>query len=225
MKLEQFVQVDLESDPICSSAGCDQYKHPDPPAEPPRDYFVPNFGPEPDMVSTMANEAVASKLVKHNWKFKTAESWEKYRNKAKDTNYNFAPELDGDVKTSLNNQQEAEKLLGNWEMVQTESDPVCSSAGCVQYKHAAPPAGHPMNYPVPDFGADPDIQNTLANEKLASGMINHKWNMGSVKHFEEYRNKALDTNYNFAPNLDSDVVHTLKHADDAEDSTGKKWGA
>lgn len=82
-----------------------------------------------------------------------------------------------------------------------------------------------MNYPVPDFGADPDIQNTLANEKLASGMINHKWNMGSVKHFEEYRNKALDTNYNFAPDLDHDVKTTLKHADDAEDTTGKKWGA
>ena len=69
------------------------------------------------MVATMQHEAIASKIVNHQWKFKTAESWEKYRNKAKDTDYNFAPELDGDMKTSINNANEAEKLLGAWEMV------------------------------------------------------------------------------------------------------------
>jgi hypothetical protein len=26
---QQFVQLEVESDPICSSAGCGQYKHPD----------------------------------------------------------------------------------------------------------------------------------------------------------------------------------------------------
>ena len=82
-----------------------------------------------------------------------------------------------------------------------------------------------MDYPVPSYGEDPDIAMTLSNEALASKMINHKWGMGTHKHFEEYRNKALDTNYNFAPVLDSDVQHTLKHAGDAEVSTGNTWGA
>ena len=52
------------------------------------------------MTHTLENEALASKLVKHEWKFKTDESWEKYRNKAKDVDYNFAPELSDDMKTS-----------------------------------------------------------------------------------------------------------------------------
>ena len=54
-KLYSLMQ--LESDPICSSAGCDQYKHPEAPEDPPRDYFVPNFGHDPDMVSTLDHEA------------------------------------------------------------------------------------------------------------------------------------------------------------------------
>jgi len=111
------------------------------------------------MVQTMAHEKLASKLVKHDWKFKTAESWEKYRNKAKDTNYDFAPELEGDMKVSLENAHEAEHLLGKWDMLQLDSnsDPCWTSIGCNQYMHAAAPAGHPMDYKVNDFGEDPDM--------------------------------------------------------------------
>ena len=44
----------LESDPICSSGGCTQYNHPkkSESALIPRDYFVPNFGKDTDMVGT-----------------------------------------------------------------------------------------------------------------------------------------------------------------------------
>ena len=35
---------ELESDPICSSAGCTQYLHPKGPDDHPMDYFVPDFG-------------------------------------------------------------------------------------------------------------------------------------------------------------------------------------
>ena len=44
--------------------------------------------------------------------------------------YNFAPELEGDMKVSLENAHEAEHLLGTWDMLQLESDPICNSAGC-----------------------------------------------------------------------------------------------
>ena len=56
-------------------------------------------------------------------------------------------------------------------------------------------------------------------------MVGAKWDMGSVRHFEEYRNKALDTLYNFEPELDSDVKNTLKHADKAEANLELAWGA
>ena len=43
--------VALGSDPICSSAGCTQYNHPnlDGKSKIPRDYFVPNFGTDYDI--------------------------------------------------------------------------------------------------------------------------------------------------------------------------------
>jgi hypothetical protein len=85
------------SDPICSSAGCAQYKHPAPAAEPPRDYPVPDFGQDHDIMSTLSNERLASKMVGQKWAFKTPESAQKYKNKAKDVDYNFAPTLDGDI--------------------------------------------------------------------------------------------------------------------------------
>ena len=109
--------MQVQSDPICSSAGCDQYKHPAPAAEPPRDYPVPDFGADPDIAGTIENERVSSKIVGHQWKFKTPESWEKYRNKAKDTDYNFAPELDEDTRTTIANAANAATRLGGWEMV------------------------------------------------------------------------------------------------------------
>lgn len=42
-------------------------------------------------------------MTGHDWKFKTPGSWEEYRNKAKDTMYNFKPHLDGDVVTTQKN--------------------------------------------------------------------------------------------------------------------------
>ena len=43
--------VAIGSDPICSSAGCNQYNHPslDAKSNYPRDYFVPNFGADFDI--------------------------------------------------------------------------------------------------------------------------------------------------------------------------------
>ena len=56
-----FSLMQLQSDPICSSAGCDQYKHPEKEDEPPRDYDVPDFGQDRDIMDSLENERVASK--------------------------------------------------------------------------------------------------------------------------------------------------------------------
>ena len=51
----------MESDPICSSAGCTQYKQPEGPPQHPMDYFVPNFGMDKhDVLWTAEDEKVAS---------------------------------------------------------------------------------------------------------------------------------------------------------------------
>ena len=85
--------------------------------------------------------------------------------------------------------------------------------------------GFPKDYKVEDYGEDPEIRATLDHEKLASQMVKHNWDMGSHKHFEEYRNKALDTLYDYEPELDSDIKNTLKHADKAEANLELAWGA
>jgi len=99
------------------------------------DYFVPNFGMDHDIIATATDEKVASALVGHAWSFKTPESWEKWRNRAKEVDYNYEPKLSEDMIVSANSQQIAEDQKGNpyeWSMLQ--SDPICSSAGCTQYK-------------------------------------------------------------------------------------------
>jgi hypothetical protein len=50
--------------------------------------------------------------------------------------------------------------------MQFNSDPICSSAGCTQYQFPKP-KGHPVDYPVPDFGIDHDIISTQSNIKKA----------------------------------------------------------
>jgi hypothetical protein len=42
--IDNSEEVQLNSDPICSSAGCTEYKLPDDGPKYPMDYFVPNFG-------------------------------------------------------------------------------------------------------------------------------------------------------------------------------------
>jgi len=78
------------------------------------DYFVPNFGMDKhDVLWTAEDEKVATELTGHAWSFKTPESWEKWRNRAKDTPYNFEPELSEDMKINENSEKIANKQYGN----------------------------------------------------------------------------------------------------------------
>lgn len=54
-------------------------------------------------------------------------------------------------------QKEAENV-----QLKTTSDPICASSGCTQYLHPEK-EGHPMNYPVPDFGVDIDIKASMGH--------------------------------------------------------------
>jgi len=93
--------------------------------------------------------------------------------------------MDHEIKTTLKNLADTEKKLGvrftpefvqtfidlkmgdaeeddEWILLQTESDPICHSAGCTQYR-APDKKKHPMNYYVPNFGMDSDIIDSMSN--------------------------------------------------------------
>ena len=104
-----------------------------------------------------------------------------------------------------------------------QSDPICSSAGCTQYKHKQKGLGYKINYPVPNFGRDHDINDNFASLKLAEGMIGHQFQIGTAASKEKWANKAKDTDYDFNPALDGDVIGTLSNLNLAEGQLGHKW--
>ena len=92
--------VQTQDDPCYSSLGnCLQTLPPVAGLDYPINYKVPSLGPDPDMVSTMENERIASAMIGHAWEFNTKKSFEKWRNHALDVqSYNYDPELSHDVR-------------------------------------------------------------------------------------------------------------------------------
>jgi hypothetical protein len=210
--------MNLADDPIGSSIGVTQYLHPhmkDPTAPAAQGYFVPNFGPDKEVASVMDSIKTAETQLDHKLVMGTKESRAKWHNVAKDTLYDYKPELEDDVKTTWRNLNKAEDDLGvtfeDPNFVLTQSDPICSSAGCGQYAHPAPPAGPPMDYPVPNFGKDPDMSGTWNSLEIAEKMNNHKLIMGTPESKAKWHNVAKDTLYDYHPALDKDVISTNKH--------------
>ena len=118
------------SDPICSSAGCPEKKDP---AGHPKDYFVPDFGMDKDVIDTQAHIKQQEAAKGHTWTPKQDENgnWE-------------VPEAAHNGSYSYNSlvQLDREPLLG-WEPKMA--------------------ASHPMNYFVPNFGKDHDNVLTTEN--------------------------------------------------------------
>lgn len=57
----------------------------------------------------------------------------------------------------------------------TKDDPICSSAGCTQYLHKTTPLGYPIDYAVPHFGRDNDINDNADDLAVAEKAHNHEW--------------------------------------------------
>ena len=55
------------------------------------------------------------------------------------------------------------------------SDPICSSAGCDQYKHKGKDLGYKINYPVANFGKDHDINDQDGHVSSAQSTLGHEW--------------------------------------------------
>ena len=104
-----------------------------------------------------------------------------------------------------------------------ESDPICSSAGCTQYKHKKKDRGYKINYFVPNFGVDKDIIDNFGSLDLSEDALSHKLDLGSEKSKAKWKNPAKKVDYNFAPKLEGDMISTAKNLEDAQTSLGHKW--
>jgi hypothetical protein len=230
--------LEASSDPICSSAGCTQYKHKKTPLGYPINYGVPNFGVDGDIIDSKASVEQAQEDLGHNWEFGTKASKARWHNKAKDTLYDFAPHLDGDMQTTAKNLKDAQTNLNHkWVIeeessykpnylqldAETSSDPICSSAGCTQYKHKKTPLGYALNYPVPNNGVDRDIIDSHASLADAQANLGHEWEFGTKASKAKWHNVAKDTLYDFAPKLTGDMITTAKNLQDSQTKLGHKW--
>lgn len=165
----------------------------------PQDYFVPNFGVDNDIRISQGNLDQSEKLLKHKW---TPPTKAQVKAGQYDKDY-FVPNfgVDEDIKTTQQNIAATEALqkhkwnpvkdengvylvpeptLSRAALVQTEneinaeSDPICSSAGC-KYASEKGPKTHPMNYFVPNFGRDRDINHSFDSLDWAEKNLGHKW--------------------------------------------------
>jgi uncharacterized protein (DUF427 family) len=220
------VEQQLESDPICNSAGCTQYLHKHKKLPYPVDYPVPNFGVDHDIVANDASLKAAEGIVGKKWDFKLKKP---PVNPAKKTIYDGAPKLDGDIVDSRSNLKDTESKLRHKLVLDTddvqlqstvESDPICSSAGCVQYLHKHKKLPYPIDYPVPNFGVDRDIIDNGVDLKVAEGITGHHWDFELLK---PPVNPAKKTIYDGAPKLDEDIVDSRKNLKATETKLNHKF--
>ena len=209
----------MQSDPICSSAGCTQYKHEHKKLPYDINYPVPSFGADPDMAGTADSIKIAEDLHKHELVW-DKDFKKKFKNPAKDVLYDDKPDLDSDMITTRRNIKRSENRLGQkMELVQMQSDPICSSAGCTQYKHPKKELGYELDYFVPNFGADPDMTATTDSLAIAENQLNHKL-VWDKKFKKKWENPAKDVLYDDAPVLDGDIKASQKNLKNAENTYG-----
>jgi hypothetical protein len=130
---------------------------------------------------------------------------------------------DKDIANTKKSLATAEKMTGKeWNLLQLESDPICSSAGCTQYKHKTQPLGYDLDYFVPNFGMDSDILDTTHSIMNAELTHQHKLIMGTKESRAKYKNRAeAAPKYNFKPELDSDIVDSQSNLNNAEKKLGE----
>ena len=164
---------------------------------------MPNFGTDADVKSTQKNIADAEKRLGHQMKA----SFSQWNGPSQD----------------VFGHDEARELVGTEIDMHLESDPICSSAGCTQYKHKKKPRGYDIDYPVPNFGVDHEIIENHASLALAEKMKGHVLEMGTERSKAKWHNPAKDVDYNFNPALDPDIVSTDQHLADAEKRLNHHW--
>jgi hypothetical protein len=235
LSIASNVQIDqsIGDDPFCPSSGCPVPK----PLkdEHPMNYKVQNLGMDREILNSLENVPIAEGLVGHKWtSMGSEENKKKFHNVAKDTLYDFDPKLSHEIIVSKSNLNEAEeKLKKKFELVQLSrpiiiqdvmlengSDPICSSAGCVQYlfPELKDKEDYPMNYKVPNLGMEREILNSLENIPVAEGLVGHKWTG-----FPTGLKKDGPTLYDFNPKLSHEIIVSKDNLEEAEEKLKKKF--
>lgn len=217
--------IQLESDPITDSTGeVTQYTHPESTHKKWKmNYPVPNFGVDGEITDVHASIAGAEDALKHKWNPVEVDG-------GKIVEYPHGRPLDADMQASLESLSNTQGRYGTWDLVQLNSDPITSSLGKItQYEHPAPAddpwAPAKIDYPVNNFGVDPDIIGTQNSIKISEDALNHKLIMGTADSKAKWHNVAKDTLYDYHPKLDGDVITTNRNIAAAEDTLGVTYGA
>merc|ERR1711934_853330 len=103
-----------------------------------KDYFIPNFGVDHDIITTQNNYKKAGGKLAQQESVPACNSHTHPGCKDAGTSApeHLAPLWKTDVQVD--------------DLLQLESDPICNSSGCDQYLHPKKKDAHPVNYPVPD---------------------------------------------------------------------------
>lgn len=102
--------------------------------------------------------------------------------------------------------------------IHLDSDPICHSAGCTQYKHPEstnPAHNYPINYPVPNFGMDRDVSDSISNTKVSEGIVGHDWTWKEKKKPDPVLFPGSERG------LDSDMITSIDNMQNVEAKQGK----
>ena len=107
-------------------------------------------------------------------------------------------------------------------------DPSMSSLHKITQYTFPKPADDPLkpakvDYPVPSFGKDPDMEATMNSIRIGEEQVSHKLVMGTAESKAKWHNVAKDTLYNYYPALDKDVVDTQHHLAASEARLGSSF--
>jgi hypothetical protein len=195
--------------------------------EPPINYFVPNFGMDRDIQFTLDHAQMSESKLKHKWTIP--------KEKPADPPMNYyVPNfgMDKDIADSLSHTASAERKFGKFDpenLAQTESDikmgsdPICSSAGCNQYKFPKKDLGYDLDYPVPNLGQDREIKANFNSLKKAEQIVHHNWVFGTKESKDKWKNPAKEVMYDYAPDLDRDVKDSQASLSNTESYMGHTY--
>ena len=127
-------------------------------------------------------------------------------NAAAKTMYNYAPELDSHMKTSLKNLNDAEDSLNTkWEY--NADIQVAANHGHKKAHHHTKPVSH--------------HHHLTQSDPIESSAGEHGWN--DHLNGRDGRRKKKEINYNFNPKLDGDIIDTHENLENTEETMGHKW--
>jgi hypothetical protein len=159
--------IQQKDDPICSSAGCTQYKHPEYKTHP-MDYPVADFGVDHDIKASDSHTTAAEKSLGHTWN----------------------PDQDDDGKWIVPTEDAEFKLTATNADIRMGSDPTCISTGC-ETRHSNPTkASEEILYAPLDNPLDHDIQSSIENLASVETTLGKKMDLAEVQLDSQMSQKA-----------------------------------